>query len=245
LNLGGGIGGLLNLKHTGQNYAYLYDGKGNVEAVLDNTQSVVAAYRYDPFGKLLAKTGTLDQPFGFSTKRYDAQTGLIEYGFRRYAPAIGRWTTRDPLGETGGINLYAFVGNNPVNWVDPWGLEIINYSDDTVYYKPENDSSALPIAPHTIYGGTQDGFAIPCLYPGQVFKTITGVDVIIHEDGSIELIAKSEKQAVGQSAIGAWKDLEWNLFLQDVKGDYGWDALFKRSLKASKEICEESKKGCK
>jgi len=89
--------------------------------MLDSSQSVAAAYRYAPFGKLLAKTGSLTQPFGFSTKRYDEQTGLIYYGYRFYGPEIGRWTTRDPLGEAGGMNLYAFVGNNPVNWVDPWG----------------------------------------------------------------------------------------------------------------------------
>jgi hypothetical protein len=42
-----------------------------------------------------------------------------------YNPKQGRWFTRDPLGEAGGINLYAFVGNNPVNWVDPWGEDIV------------------------------------------------------------------------------------------------------------------------
>jgi uncharacterized protein RhaS with RHS repeats len=49
---------------------------------------------------------------------------LIYYGFRFYEPEISRWLTRDPLGEAGGMNLYAFVGNNPVNWVDPWGLAL-------------------------------------------------------------------------------------------------------------------------
>jgi RHS repeat-associated protein len=122
LNLGGGIGGLLNLNTAGQNYAYLYDGKGNVEAVLDNTQAVVTAYRYDPFGKLLNQTGSLTQPYGFSTKRYNAPVGMVQYEYRSYLPEPGRWLTRDPLGEAGGMNLYAFVGNNPVNWVDPWGL---------------------------------------------------------------------------------------------------------------------------
>jgi RHS repeat-associated protein len=74
------------------------------------------------FGKLLAQSGSLNQPFQSSTKRYDVGAGLNYYGYRFYAPAIGRWMNRDPLGEAGGINLYGFVSNNPVNWVDPWGL---------------------------------------------------------------------------------------------------------------------------
>jgi RHS repeat-associated protein len=120
--LGGGIGGLLNLNTAGQNYAYLYDGKGNVEAVLDAAQNVVAAFRYDPFGVLLNQTGSLKQAYGFSTKRTDPRTGIVFYQYRPYGPGSGRWFTRDPLGEAGGMNLYAFVGNNAVNWVDPWGL---------------------------------------------------------------------------------------------------------------------------
>jgi len=124
-NLGGGIGGLLNLRQNGVDYAYLYDGKGNVGAVLDNTQAVVASYRYNAFGKLVARSGTLEQPFQFSTKRYDEGTGLNYYGYRFYSPAIERWMNRDPLGEAGGINLYGFVQNDPVNFIDPSGLDAI------------------------------------------------------------------------------------------------------------------------
>jgi RHS repeat-associated protein len=122
LNLGGGIGGLLNLRQGSQGYDYLYDGIGNVSALLDASQQVVASYRYETFGKLLAKGGSLDQPFQFSTKRYEPSVGLNYYGYRFYAPDLGRWMNRDPLGEAGGINLYSFVRNNAVNWVDPWGL---------------------------------------------------------------------------------------------------------------------------
>ena len=124
LDMGGGIGGLLNLKQGGQNYSYLYDGKGNVSALLDSSQNVVATYTYDTFGNLMSKTGSLNQPFQFSTKPYDEKTGLSYYGFRFYSPALGRWMTRDPLGEVGGINLYEFVGSDPVRYVDPLGLNI-------------------------------------------------------------------------------------------------------------------------
>jgi RHS repeat-associated protein len=125
LNMGGGIGGLLNLKQGGNDYSYLYDNKGNVMAVLNSTQSIVASYRYDEFGNLMAKTGTLDQPFMFSTKRYDESTGTSYYGYRFYSPCTGRWITRDPLGEAGGINLYGFNNNSPMNWVDPDGQKFI------------------------------------------------------------------------------------------------------------------------
>jgi len=85
---------------------------------------VAQSYQYDPFGVQMAATGSVNQPMRFSTKPYDENTGLYFYGYRFYNPGIGRWMTRDPIGERGGINLYGFAGNNPVNWADPYGLEI-------------------------------------------------------------------------------------------------------------------------
>jgi RHS repeat-associated protein len=60
-------------------------------------------------------------PFLFSTKYYDWETGLYYYGYRYYDPSMGRWPSRDPIGELGGRNLYAFVWNSPVNAHDPLG----------------------------------------------------------------------------------------------------------------------------
>ena len=122
LNKGGGIGGLLSLNDGTDDYRYLYDGKGNVVAVINSSQTIVASYRYDEFGNQIKITGTLDQPYQFSTKRFDGATGLSYYGYRFYNAEIGKWMTRDPLGEAGGINLYGFVGNNGVNGFDAWGL---------------------------------------------------------------------------------------------------------------------------
>jgi RHS repeat-associated protein len=120
---GGGIGGLLSLTQGGQNFFYVYDGKGNVTAVLDSSQNTAAAYAYDAFGQVGATTGALNQPMQFSTKWYDQQTGLANFGFRFYHPGLGRWLSRDPLGERTGLNAYAYVHNNPVNRNDPSGLE--------------------------------------------------------------------------------------------------------------------------
>lgn len=135
LNLGGGIGGLLNLRQSGQDYAYLYDGKGNVTAVIDGTQSLATAYAYSAFGILLKKRGTLEQRYMFSTKEYDAGTGLYNYGHRSYMPVLAKWTTKDPLEEAGGVNLYGFVDGNPVNWVDPWGLSRYDFCEGSACEK--------------------------------------------------------------------------------------------------------------
>jgi len=123
LGLPGGIGGLLHLNQGGAQYSYLYDGKGNVTALLDGVGNVAQTYQYDPFGVRRNAAGSVDQPMQFSTKHFDEKTGLSYYGYRFYVPALGRWLTRDPIEEAGGINLYGFVENNPVNFVDPNGLE--------------------------------------------------------------------------------------------------------------------------
>jgi RHS repeat-associated protein len=120
----GGIGGLLELSVGSSRYSYLYDGEGNVGAVLNGSQGVAASYGYDPFGVLVSQSGTLEQPYRFSTKPYYGIFGGVYYGYRFDLPALGRWMTRDPLGEAGGLNLYGFAGNAPMNWVDPWGLHL-------------------------------------------------------------------------------------------------------------------------
>ena len=108
----GGIGGLLELTQGGEHYSYLYDGKGNVNAVIDSSQAVVASYTYDEFGNLISESGALGQPYRFSTKPYYSSLGLNDYGYRFYSPSMGRWITRDPLGETGGLNLYGSWGTH-------------------------------------------------------------------------------------------------------------------------------------
>jgi RHS repeat-associated protein len=155
LNHVGGIGGLLNLKQGGNDYNYLYDGKGNVTALIDSTQSPVVTYAYDPFGVRMKQVGTFEQPYQFSTKPYDPQTGLSNFGYRYYNAGLGKWMTRDPLGEAGGINLYGFVGGNPVNWVDLFGLEVnlnlFNQNEFVLYTSAQNipsDANFYLIASH-------------------------------------------------------------------------------------------------
>jgi len=117
----GGIGALTAMVQDSQVYYYLFDGRGNVASVVDDSANVVAGYVYDAFGELRTVTGSLEQPFRFSTKYYDGGTGMVDFGYRFYVAEIGRWLNRDPIGVDGGINLYGYVLSNPINFVDPYG----------------------------------------------------------------------------------------------------------------------------
>jgi len=104
----GGVGGLLWMTvPAGANagtYCCAYDGNGNVMALVSAADgSVAARYEYGPFGELIRATGPMAKvnPFRFSTKYQDEETGLVYYGYRYYDPGTGRWPNRDPLGEPG------------------------------------------------------------------------------------------------------------------------------------------------
>ena len=136
----GGIGGLLAVSDTNGTpsdagddlaYVYLYDGNGNVVQVIDPnapdvSAAVVARYEYDPYGDRVNPPADPNseyrQPFRFSTKPFEAVTGLYYYGYRWYSPGLGRWISRDPLEEAGGANLQGFNQNAPPDVFDPLGL---------------------------------------------------------------------------------------------------------------------------
>jgi len=128
----GGIGGLLMIQDTANGNSYLpaYDGSGNVAALLNDTSggACAASYEYSPFGELLRKQGTyaVSNPFRFSTKWWDEETSLSYYGQRYYSSETGRFISRDPIEEKGGINLYAFCKNAPTN-----GLDYLGNCDDS------------------------------------------------------------------------------------------------------------------
>jgi len=150
----GGIGGLLNRTANGQGSAantnayYHADGNGNITMLVDANQNMVAKYLYDPYGSMLAQCGSLADAnsYRFSSKEWNANSGLYYYLYRLYDPNLQRWLNRDPLVEGGfeairntlpklvllfasaverfqGPNLYNYVKNKPISWFDPFGLQ--------------------------------------------------------------------------------------------------------------------------
>lgn len=104
-------------------YRFIKDHLGSVRAVIDTGDgSVVQEITYDNWGQITSDTNPGFQPFGFSGGLFDPLTDLTRLGARDYLAASGRWTTRDPIGFSGGTNFYCYVGNDPVNNTDEEGL---------------------------------------------------------------------------------------------------------------------------
>ena len=146
----GGVGGLLYLTINDSVYIPFYDNNGNITRYLDATGNTVAQYTYDAFGNTISQSGSLANIIRhrFSTKYIDSETGLYYYGYRFYHPILMRWLTRDPIGEEGGENIYAFCLNNPTTIFDLLGL--LTSSEAFDHYKsgpddPNDSTKRVPI----------------------------------------------------------------------------------------------------
>lgn len=115
-------------------FYYLADAQGSVTGVVEaKTHELVNRYRYTPWGTL--ETGSYEEvknPIHYTGREHDAETGLYYHRARYYDPQLGRFLSEDPIGLAGGINLYAYAGNNPVNFTDPDGLDCGSQSDEAL-----------------------------------------------------------------------------------------------------------------
>jgi RHS repeat-associated protein len=105
------------------------DGLGSVTSLSNAAGSIANTYTYDSFGKLTASTGSLVNPFQYTARESDTETGLYYYRARYYDPSTGRFLGEDQIGNDEGANLYLYTRNNPINFNDPSGLyKLIGFS---------------------------------------------------------------------------------------------------------------------
>lgn len=109
-------------------YYIVSDIRGSVRMVVKTTDgNVLQKIEYDAFGKVLSDNNPGYTPFGYAGGLYEYRTDLVRFGARDYFAEIGKWTAEDPIGFlSGGFNDYAYVSNDPLNNIDPSGLEEIS-----------------------------------------------------------------------------------------------------------------------
>jgi RHS repeat-associated protein len=107
---------------SGTNYFFTADHLGSIREMTDSTGAIRARYDYDAYGRRTKASGDIEADFAFTGHYYHTVSGMYLTLFRAYDAETGRWISRDPIEEGGGLNLYNYVQNNPINAVDPLGL---------------------------------------------------------------------------------------------------------------------------
>ena len=119
---GTGIDEVLTMERGGVNYYYFQDGLDSVREITDGVGNVVKNYTYDVYGRPSPAVSAISNPYLFTGRRLDEESGIYYYRARMYDPNIGRFLQRDPLGYLDNMNLYAYCLNNSINFTDPYGL---------------------------------------------------------------------------------------------------------------------------
>jgi RHS repeat-associated protein len=97
---------------------------GSVTSLSNSSGALANTYTYDSFGKLTASTGTVTNPYRYTGREVDSETGLDYYRARYYDPQVGRFISEDPMGFAAGVNVYTYALNSPTNFRDPSGMDI-------------------------------------------------------------------------------------------------------------------------
>jgi len=103
-------------------FSYQTDGLGSVLNLTNSLGIKSNTYSYTAFGLTKAQTGSAINPWLYTGRQYDAESGLYFNRNRYYNPGLGRFITKDPIGIRGGVNLYSYALNSPSNYTDPLGL---------------------------------------------------------------------------------------------------------------------------
>lgn len=124
---------------------YEQDGLLSVTSLSGQSGTLANTYNYDSFGKLIASTGTITNPFQYTGREFDSETGIYEYRARYYDQNIGRFLSEDPISFQGGVNFYRYAGNDVINATDPLGL------------RPQSCGCSGPYEPYPGYSGPYQG----------------------------------------------------------------------------------------
>jgi len=182
----------VSMTKSGVTYYLACDQIGSLRAVMDSSGALVKELLYDSFGSIIYESNiAYTVPFGFAGGLHDRDTGLVRFGFRDYDPNTARWMAKDPIDFSGGdLNLFGYVGNNPINRIDPLGLRSLtdsekNYLTPYISQRDLNNADVhvgeMPwYAPEWAAGITR-GNDIYIRDPNQTFNTPGDMGLLGHE----------------------------------------------------------------
>ena len=195
-----GNGGIVSRKLGTATPMYLMkDVHGDTTAVLQSG-STVGTYDYDAFGKQLTSSGTVDNPYRYCGEYIDGETGFIYLRNRYYDPRIGRFMSEDPAKS--GLNWYVYCENNPLKFVDPWGLT--SWQDASEIIK--NNADYINAA--GAYYNVNPAIIAACIYTEQI-KNVNWVDSLTDVPG----FWMDTSVGIGQVKISTAKMLEDNGYI--------------------------------
>ena len=120
---GAGVDRPLAESRSGVTSYYDQGGLDSVSSLSNSSGALANTYVFDSFGQTTASTGTLTNPFQYTGREFDSETGVYFYRARYYDAKTGRFISEDPSGFEGGMDFYAYTGNNPATLTDPFGLQ--------------------------------------------------------------------------------------------------------------------------
>jgi len=178
---------------SGTNYFFTADHLGSVREMTDGSGAIRARYDYDPYGRRTKVSGDLDADFAFTGHYYHSVSGMYLTMYRAYDSETGRWISRDPIAEAGGLNVYAYVANDPVNSIDRDGLFIWHLA---------GFAAGFAIDAAVQYASTGQWNWKQSVVSGLVGATGVGLGEVIAKNVA-SIAAKAALNAIGSAAIGA------------------------------------------
>ena len=194
--------------HGSTPYYALGDANKNITEYLSSTGAIQAHFEYSPFGKITVASGSDpdDFDFRFSSEVFEHETGLVYYNYRYYSPELGRWITRDPIGERGGWNLYGMAGNRTINRWDNLG-----WDDWFFYTTPAPDANAQTILYNLELVLVNPTFKMQkerdntCFYPDCTrYRLSCSVEVSIKGDIAVKMPILHNRDELSERGIKAW-----------------------------------------
>ncbi len=205
---------------SGVTYRFVSDHLGSVRLVVNTTNGGVAQrLEFDEFGSITNDTNAGFQPFGFAGGLYDQDTEFVRFGARDYDAETGRWTTKDPIRFAGGqANIYIYVGNDPINFTDPTGLDgrLCNQSGKPVVVVAFGDAAN----PSDIEDARllPSGSITPAIsFPDFDFVGIGDMENLVEGTGWYKFSVDAEVTSAGEVVNRSW----WPNWLMSLIEKYG------------------------